>query len=134
MAMEVCMAGGMCGRGVCVAMGVCMAGVGACMAGECVAMGACMAGTCVVGGMHCRGVCVAMGVCMAGGMHVRGCVCGRRDGHCSGRYASYWNAFLLMYSKTSIALKNQVYGLHFLILNSTSSVVSSIASRRRQRV
>ena len=35
----------------------------------------------------------------------RGCVCGRghawqgglrgrRDGHCSGRYASYWNAFL----------------------------------------
>ena len=26
--------------------------------------------------------------CMAGGMR------GRRDGHCSGRYASYWNAFL----------------------------------------
>ena len=26
---------------------------------------------------------------MAGGMR------GRRDGHCSGRYASYWNAFLL---------------------------------------
>ena len=21
---------------------------------------------------------------------------GRRDGHCSGRYASYWNAFLLL--------------------------------------
>ena len=29
------------------------------------------------------------GVCMVGGMR------GRRDGHCSGRYASYWNAFLL---------------------------------------
>ena len=29
-----------------------------------------------------------MEVCMAGGM------CGRRDGHCSGRYTSYWNVFL----------------------------------------
>ena len=33
-----------------------------------------------------------------GGMHGKGggraCVCGRRDGHCSGRYTSYWNAFL----------------------------------------
>ena len=28
---------------------------------------------------------------MAGG------VCGRRDGHCSRQYASYWNAFLLHY-------------------------------------
>ena len=27
---------------------------------------------------------------MAGGGGVRG----RREGHCSGRYASYWNAFL----------------------------------------
>ena len=44
---------------------------------------------------------------MAGGVHVRGvhvrgaCVggmSGRRDGHCSGWYASYWNAFLLMYA------------------------------------
>ena len=26
--------------------------------------------------------------CMAGGMR------GMRDGHCRGRYASYWNAFL----------------------------------------
>ena len=53
------------------------------------------------------------GVCMAGGMHVwQGCVHGmghawqggvrgkgggmrgRRDGHCSGRYAYYWNTFL----------------------------------------
>ena len=36
------------------------------------------------GGMHGRGACVA------GGVH------GRRDGHCSGRYATYWNAFLLL--------------------------------------
>ena len=40
-----------------------------------------------------------------GGMHDRhdggqawegGGVRGRRDGHCSGRYASYWNAFLFI--------------------------------------
>ena len=29
------------------------------------------------------------GACVAGGVY------GRRDGHCSGRYASHWNAFLL---------------------------------------
>ena len=38
---------------------------------------------CIPGGMHGRGACVAVG-----GMH------GRRDGHCSGRYASYGNVFL----------------------------------------
>ena len=38
-----------------------------------------------------QGVCVAGEACMAGG------VCGRRDGHCSRQYASYWNAFLLHY-------------------------------------
>ena len=38
-------------------------------------------------GVHGRGTCMAVG-CVTGGMH------GRRDGHCSGRYASYWNAFL----------------------------------------
>ena len=27
---------------------------------------------------------------------VKGGMCGRRDGHCSGQYASYWNAFLFM--------------------------------------
>ena len=32
------------------------------------------------------------GACVAvGGVH------GRRHGHCSGRYPSYWNAFLLIY-------------------------------------
>ena len=34
------------------------------------------------------------GLCMAGGMHGGEGRHGRRDGHCSGRYASYWNAFL----------------------------------------
>ena len=32
---------------------------------------------------------------MARGHVWQGDVRGRRDGHCSGRYASYWNAFLL---------------------------------------
>ena len=32
------------------------------------------------------------GACKAGGVH------GRRDGHYSGRYASYWNAFLFFIS------------------------------------
>ena len=41
---------------------------------------------CVAGGMHGRGL--GGGVCVVGGMH------GREDGHCGGRYASYWNAFL----------------------------------------
>ena len=59
-------------------------------------------GTCVAGGMCGRGACMAGGVCMARGA----CVAG---GHAwytpprryyeirsmSGRYASYWNAFLL---------------------------------------
>ena len=40
--------------------------------------GACVAGGCV------------MGACVVGGGGVRG----RREGHCSGRYASYWNVFL----------------------------------------
>ena len=39
------------------------------------------------GGMCGRGACMAEG-CAWGGLH------GRRDSHCSGRYASYWNAFL----------------------------------------
>ena len=43
-------------------------------------------GACMVGGMHGRGV-HGRGVCMAGS------VCGK--GLCRGRYASYWNAFLL---------------------------------------
>ena len=53
----------------------------------------------VAGGIHGR-VCVAeghawQGACVAGGMCGRGGgMHGRRDSHCSGRYASYWNAFL----------------------------------------
>ena len=67
--------GGMCGGGACVAGG--HVWQGACMAG-----GAYMAeGACILGG--------GRGCVWQGGMH------GRRYGHCSGRYASYWNVFLL---------------------------------------
>ena len=43
------------------------------------------------GGVHGRGACVA------GGHAWQGSMCGRRDSHCSGRYASYWNAFLCLH-------------------------------------
>ena len=48
---------------------------------------------CVLGGACMAGVMHDRGVCMAEGMHGRG-MHARKDGHCSGRYASYWNAFL----------------------------------------
>ena len=68
-------------------------GGGVCMHGR--------GGMCGGWGMRGRGVCM-VGVCMHGwgacvvGRHVWQGVAmhGRRDGHCSGRYASYWNAFL----------------------------------------
>ena len=79
----------------------------ACVAGH-VWHGACMAGGMhgwgvSGGGIHGRG-CVWQRVCIAGSMHGRGaCMtgwervpCGRRDSHCSGQYASYWNAFLFV--------------------------------------
>ena len=42
------------------------------------------------GGIHGREA------CMAGGG-----VCCRRDSHCSGRYASYWNAFMFSSDEAS---------------------------------
>ena len=68
--------GGMCGRGACM-------------------RGAWQGGHLWWGGMCGRGVCVAGGGGMCGGgMHGKRGMRGRRDGHCSGRYASYRNAFL----------------------------------------
>ena len=67
--------------------------------GACVGGGACVIG----GGMRGRGH-AWQGTCVAGGGgHAwlggrcawRGGMRDRRDDHCSGRYASYWNAFLL---------------------------------------
>ena len=61
--------------------------------------GACGRGHAKQGGVHGRGA------CMKGGMHGSGGggVCGRKDGHCSGRYASYWNAFLFKFNMTLTA-------------------------------
>ena len=83
--------GGVCVAGVC----VCMAGR-ACMAGGMCGRGACMAGVCVVGGMCDGGMCVR-GV-HGGGVH------GRKNGNCRGRYASYWNPFLLPMISITILL------------------------------
>ena len=92
-----CVAGGLHGRGGMHGRGVCMAaGAMVCMVVECAWHGgACMARE----GMHGMGAWVA-----GGGVHGRGhgwqgaCVTvgvhDRRNGHCSGRYALYWNAFL----------------------------------------
>ena len=71
---------------------------GACVPGVCVWLGACMPGGvhawgCACLGVHGRGACVVGGVHSQGGGSVRG----RKDGHCSGRYASYWNTFLFVY-------------------------------------
>ena len=106
------MGGGMCGRGACMAgvmhdRGMCMAG-GMHVGGHawqvgCVWQGSmCGREACVAGAMHGRGACMTGGVhgqevCMAGG---------RRDGHCSGRYTSYWNAFLLKYNSTMYTIYN----------------------------
>ena len=54
-----------------------------------------MAGVCVAGGVHGRGM-HGRGDVQGRQVHVwQGGMRGRRDGHCSRRYASYWNAFLL---------------------------------------
>ena len=58
------------------------------------------------GGMHGKG-----GACVAGGVY-GGRVCmvagirSRRDGHCSGRYGSYWNAFLLFSCAQTLFIKS----------------------------
>ena len=70
--------------------------------------GACMA----KGGMHVEGECVVKGACVVGGGHAlqRGRVCmagrgmcGRRDGHCGGRYVLEW---ILVEGKVSRRKKN----------------------------
>ena len=76
------MAGSVCGRGG-------MSGRGhvwqeeVCVAGGYVWLGACIVGACMAGW-----------ACMAGRHAWQGGVRGRKNGNYSGRYASYWNAFL----------------------------------------
>ena len=79
------------GRGECEAGALDMRGGGGMHWGAWVAggMGGGGCGVWMAGGMHGRGVYMAGRCTWQGGVH------GRRDGHCSRRYASYWNAFLL---------------------------------------
>ena len=76
--------GGVCDEGACVAGGHVFQGG---MHGRGHAWQECVCG----GGVHGRGACVA------GGHAWQGSMCGRRDSHCSGRYASYWNALLCLH-------------------------------------
>ena len=55
----------------------------------------------MAGGVHGRGCAwqgdmCGRGACMAEGHVWQRGMRGRTDGHCSGRYASYWNVFLLL--------------------------------------
>ena len=53
-------------------------------------------GGCLLGGGACSGKGVpALGGLLPGGTCSGGCGDTPRDGYCCGRYASYWNAFLL---------------------------------------
>ena len=67
-------------------------------------------GACVVGGHAWQGGVSGGGMagraCVAGGGH------GRRDGHCSRRYASYWNAFL-----SHILLFSWHFNLQYFLLH-----------------
>ena len=91
-------------------------GVGACVAGACV-VGGCVWwghawwghewwGACMAGG-HAGGECITKGACMAGGhawQRGGGRVCHSRYygiRSMSGRYASYWNAFLFKHFNRS---------------------------------
>ena len=87
--------GGMCGRGLCV-MGECMVVVGGAWQGGMHGRGVCMVGACVLAGGMRAGV-----VSMHGGRGWHawwpwGGACMGYDEirSMSGRYASYWNAFL----------------------------------------
>ena len=63
--------------------------------GACMARGVCMAGGCAwLGGVHGRGVCMARGACAACTSPTPRPDTTRYGRSMSGRYASYWNAFL----------------------------------------
>ena len=110
----------------CVFTNVCLStgGGGACVAGghawlgwACEAWLACMAVGCALPRHVWQVACVARGhawleACMAWGMHGQWGMCGggvrgRRDGHCSGRYAFHWNASFL--KKTSGPDQNTLF-------------------------
>ena len=91
--------GGVCSGGVCSGGCVCSGGGDVCSRGVSALGGVCSG----VGGVCSRGVCsggLLRGVSVPGGLSAPGGGCllcteaTGRDGHCCGRYASYWNAFL----------------------------------------
>ena len=66
------------------------------------------------GAVHSRGCAWLGGNAWHRGMHGGGCVWGvhgRRDGHCSGRYASYWNAFSFLRFVTNCSYRIQVWSV-----------------------
>ena len=85
------MAGEWAWPGVCMARGCAwpggMCGLGVCMVGACMPRG-------VHGGMHGQGGMCAWGACKPGGRCALRGMHSRKNGHCSGQCASYWNAFL----------------------------------------
>ena len=102
-----CMAGGHAWQGACMVGGVCGRGhVWGVHSGGHAWQGACMAG----------GICVAGG-CMTGGVHGRGHACHthhppdtmRYGRSMRGRYASYWNAFLLVNVSTTYKQRIKLY-------------------------
>ena len=96
--------GGICGKGSMIGR-ACMHDMVACMAGGCAWQGVCMAG-----GVHCRGHVWQGGMAQIppGRYEIRSM---------SGRYASYWNAFLL-YMRLVLTNESEIYqvrkqrGLH----------------------
>ena len=93
------------------------------------------------GGMHGRGACMAGGSMHVGGggyawqghvwhgghawqggvfgrVCVAGDVLGRRDGHCSSRHASYWNAFLFKMNLKAMSFLVFSLGLPLLLPSS----------------
>ena len=78
--------------------------------------GMCGRGACMAGGMCGSGACIAGGVCGKGGVR------GRKNGKCSGRYASYWNAFLLNSNFYTLLTKSSVEVARNHFRNSNSSV------------
>ena len=94
--------------------------VGGVHGGGCVAGGGlAYQGACMVEGMrsrdvHSRGLCGG-GACMAGGTCMVGGVRARKNGNCSGGYASYWNAFLFSNIFVEAYFSTESYELQWYI-------------------
>ena len=102
---------------------------GACMAGGC------MAGGHVAGGMHGRGACMVgghvwQGVCMAGRHAWWGGMRGRyyEIRSMSGRYASYWDAFLFV-DKIELVLVVCIIKLLFSLLQSYQCTAENLSTK-----